>query len=237
MSTSVEQVMKQLKAKGSEKTRKIFERHGGSGDLYGVKVADLKVIAKKIKGEQELAMALYDTGNMDAQYLAGIVADGTTMTKKQLQDWVRKASWQMVAEYTVPWVASESPHGRDLAMKWIAAKKEHVAACGWNTYSGIVTITEDEGLELDEISDLLGRVEDGIDAAKNRVKYTMNGFVIAVGAYVKPLSKDAKALAKRLGKVEVDMGDTSCKVPLATEYIQKVEKAGRAFKKRKTIRC
>ena len=65
----------------------------------------------------------------------------------------------------------------------------------------------------------------------------MNGFVIGVGTYIRPLLKHAKAAAKKLGKVEVDMGDTSCKVPLATEYIAKVEKAGRVGKKRKSIKC
>jgi hypothetical protein len=65
----------------------------------------------------------------------------------------------------------------------------------------------------------------------------MNSFVIAVGAYVKPLLKQAKTAAKELGTVKVDMGDTECKVPLATAYIEKIEKAGRVGKKRKTIRC
>ena len=65
----------------------------------------------------------------------------------------------------------------------------------------------------------------------------MNGFVISVGTYVKPLLKDAKATAKKIGKVEVDMGDTSCKVPLATDYIAKVEKAKKTGKKRKTVKC
>ncbi len=74
-------------------------------------------------------------------------------------------------------------------------------------------------------------------SAANRVKYTVNGFVIAVGAYVKPVVKQAKTTARKLGKVDVDMGGTACKVPLALEYIEKIEKSGRAGKKRKTIRC
>ena len=81
------------------------------------------------------------------------------------------------------------------------------------------------------------RVEKEIDSAANQVRYTMNGFVIAVGSYVKPLAKQAKATAKKLGKVSVDMHGTSCKVPVALDYIGKVEAAGRAGKKRKTIRC
>ncbi|MAG57776.1 MAG: DNA alkylation repair protein [Planctomycetes bacterium] len=230
------QIMKQLEKKGNAQTRKTFERHGASGDVFGVRVSDLKVIAKTIKGDQELACELYDTGNYDAMYLAGMVADGGQMTKKQLESWARKASWQWISEYTVPWVAAESAHGHALAVKWIGAKKEAIAAGGWNTYAGLVTMTPDDGLDLKEIKSLLKRIEKDLDDAPNRVRYTMNGFVIAVGSSVAPLAKQAMATAKKLGKVDVDMGGTACKVPLATEYIEKFRKSGRA-KKRKTTRC
>ncbi len=230
-------ILAEMKKKGTEKNRKTFARHGAPDDLYGVSVADMKVIAKGIKGEQELALALYDSGVADAMYLAGMVVDGSQMTKKQLETWVKNANWQMVSEYTVPWVASENQHGRDLALKWMKSRKEPVASSGWATYSGIVAITPDEELDLDEISDLLDRVVDEIDEAPDRVRYTMNGFVIAVGTYVKPLLRKAKATAKKLGAVSVDMNGTACKVPLATQYIEKVETADRVGKKRKTIRC
>ena len=235
--TSVSQVLKSLKAKGNAQARQTFARHGATGHFYGVRVADLKTIAKTIRGDQELALALYETGNYDAMYLAGIVADGAQMTKKDLESWARKADWSMISEYTVPWVASENPHGRALALKWIDQKKEHVAAAGWNTYAGLVTTTPDDELDLPEIEGLLKRIESEIDGAQNRVKYCMNGFVIAVGAYVAPLAKKAKATAKKLGKVDVDMGGTACKVPVALETIAKVEGSGRGGKKRKTIRC
>ena len=236
--STVNQVLKALKSKGSERTRNTYARHGASGPkVYGVLVGDIKAIARSIKGEQELAMELYATGHYEAMYLAGMVADGRQMTKRQLDTWARGAVWQWCSEYTVPWVASESQHGQALALRWIDSKKEHIACAGWSTYAGLVTTRPDEELDLEEIESLLERVEREIGAVPNRVKYCMNGFVIAVGSYVLPLSREAKATARRLGKVEVDMGDTSCKVPLATEYIAKVEKAGRAGKKRKAIRC
>ena len=235
---TVAAVMSALKKKGNPQRIQTFANHGAPTDtLFGVSVADMKVIAKQIKGEQELALELYNTGNSDAMYLAGIVADGKLMSKKQLDHWARTASWYMISEYTVPGVATESNHARDLGLKWISRKKELVASCGWNTLAGYITVTEDDELDLDEVGALLDRIEQGIDSAANRVRYTMNGFVISVGSYVKPLSGQAKAVAKKLGKVEVDLGGTSCKVPLATEYIEKVQKSGRAFKKRKTIKC
>lgn len=234
---SVSAVMTELKKKGSAQTRKTFGRHGGPENMFGVKVADLKVIAKKIKGNQNLACDLYETGNSDAMYLAGIVADGSQMSKTQLNAWATKAPWHMISEYTVPGVTAESKHAHSLAVKWIKSKKENVAAAGWCTYSGVIATRPDDELDIGEIKDLLKHIEKNIHKAPNRVRYTMNGFVISVGGYVKKLSKEAKATAKKIGKVDVNMGTTSCKVPFAPEYIAKMESAGRIGKKRKTIKC
>src|SRR6185369_11063183 len=236
---TVKSILAELKSKGKESTRKTYSRHGVPEDrTFGVSVADLKVIAKGIKGEQQLALDLFETGNVDAMYLAGMVANGRQMTMAQLQGWAKLSrDLTMIFEYSVPWVAVESPHARDLAMKWINSKDENIASCGWSTYAGIVATTPDDDLDLEEIKKLLNTVVREIAGAKNRVRYNMNAFVIAVGAYVRPLLMQAKAAAKQIGQVSVDMGDTACKVPLATAYIAKCETANPAGKKRKTIRC
>lgn len=236
---NLKSIIAELKSKGKETTRRTYTRHGvPEGRTFGVSIADLKVIAKTIKADQQLALDLFETGNVDAMYLAGMVANGKQMTKAQLEDWAKRArGLTAVSEYSVPWVAVESPHARALAMKWINSKDEHIASGGWCTYAGIIATTPDEGLDLAEIESLLDRVVRDINGSQNRVRYTMNGFVIAVGVYVRPLSAQAKAAAKQLGEVHVDMGDTACLVPLATAYIQKCEAAGKVGKKRKTIKC
>jgi 3-methyladenine DNA glycosylase AlkD len=236
---AIASIMAELKKKGKENTRKIYARHGMvTENMYGVSVADLKVIAKTIKGQQALACELYATGNMDAMYLAGMVADGSQMTPKQLNSWAEgAANLQMIAEYTVPWVTVENAQGRELALQWIKSKKEHVASSGWCTLSGFVATKPDDVLDLVEIESLLATVVKGIKSAQNRERYTMNGFVIAVGTYVKPLLKLAKDVARKIGEVSVDVGETACQVPLATAYIEKNEATGRVGKKRKTIRC
>ena len=236
---SATSIMAELKSKGKEQTRKIYARHGMDvSRVLGVSTADLKVIAKAIKGQQALACELYSTGIMDAMYLAGMVAEGSKLTRDQLNQWAESADGlQMIAEYTVPWVAVENPNGRALALKWMKSKKEHIAAAGWATYSGLVALLPDEDLDLDEIQTLLDTAVKQAHTSPNRVRYTMNGFVISVGSYVKPLLKQAKAAARQIGTVKVDMGETACKVPLATESVEKIEAMGRVGQKRKTIRC
>jgi 3-methyladenine DNA glycosylase AlkD len=234
---TLQQIMAELQKRGKEQTRKTYARHGIDIPMFGVSIADLKTIAKKIKGDQELALALFDTGNYDAMYLAGLVADGSQMSKKQLEKWAKATTCEATCTYTVPWVAVESPHARELALKWIDSKKPSIAISGWTTYAGIVATTPDDELDLDEVKSLVDRVVREVHSAPNKVRYVMNQFVISVGAYIKPLLKHAKQAAKSIGAVSVDMGDTACKVPVATEYIEKIEKAGRIGKKRATMKC
>ena len=232
-------IMAELKSKGKEQTRKIYARHGmDPARILGVSTADMKVIAKTIKGQQALACELYATGIMEAMYLAGMVTDGAKLTRDQLNQWAEGADGlQMIAEYTVPWLAVDNPNGRALALKWMKSKKEHIAAAGWSTYCGLVSLLPDEELDLEEIQSLLDTAVKQAHTTPNRVRYTMNTFVISVGSYVKPLLKQAKAAARQIGAVKVDMGETACKVPLATECIEKIEAMGRVGQKKKPIRC
>jgi hypothetical protein len=159
------------------------------------------------------------------------------MSKKELDTWASMADWHMVGEYSVPGVAAENENGFDLALKWITSKKEHVAAAGWATLSAWISVKDDSELDLKKIENLIGEAEKKVHSAPNRVRYTMNGFVISAGSYVKPLLKKAQAAAKKIGVVNVEMGQTACKVPLATEYIAKIEKMDRIGQKRKTAKC
>ena len=235
------ETMSALATLGSEQTRKTWLRHGATGEMFGVKIGDMKTLMKKLpkapEARQELALGLYATGNVDAMYFAGLLADGSRMSKREIQKWAVAARGSMLSEYTVPWVAVENAHARELALAWIDSRQETIAAAGWNTYAGIVSMRPDGELDVAEIKGLLARVEKEIGHAPDRVRYCMNGFVIAVGAGVKPLLAAAKATAKRLGSVKVDMGDTACKVPPALPMIEKIESMGRVGKKRATMKC
>jgi 3-methyladenine DNA glycosylase AlkD len=237
MTTSLEEIMEELKQMGTEQTKNTFLRHGAKEPFFGVRVGDMKKLVKEVKKDQELARALFATGNSDAMYLAGLTVNPKLMSKEMLQEWVKQAYWYMVSEYTVAWITAESPYAVELAREWILSPDELIATCGWSTYSNYISITPDDKLDLEEIKQLLKQVENGIHQERNRVRYNMNAFVINVGAYVVPLFEEATRVAEVIGKVHVDLGQTACKVPLATEYIDKIEKLGKTGKKKKTCIC
>ena len=230
-------VVAELKALGKESYKMTMLNHGAKEPIFGVSVADMKKIQKRIKMDYQLALDLYDTGISDAMYFAGLIADDAKMTKKDLQRWVEKAYFPMISEYTVAWVAAGSNHGREVALEWIDSTKEHIASSGWATLSSLVAIREDKDLDVAELEKLLERVQKTIHQQPNRVRYAMNGFVIAVGSYVKALTAAAISAAEKMGPVSVEMGGTACKVPFAPDYIEKVKQRGSLGKKRKTAKC
>jgi len=231
------EIMQQLQNFGDVNIKSVLVKHGAREPFFGVKVEDLKKIQKKIKSDYQLSLELYNTGNSDAMYLAGLIADPKKMTLADLNDWAEKAYWYMISEYTVAWVASESNYGTELALLWIESEKENIASSGWSTLANIAALKQDHEIDIALYSGLLERISRTIHSEKNRVRYTMNSFVITIGGYCKHLSENAFQIASAIGKVKVEMGGTACKVPIATDYIQKMHARGTLGKKRKSAIC
>ncbi len=234
---TLKEIMTELESYGEENIKKILLKHGVKEPFFGVKVEKLKIIQKRIKMDYKLSNELYFTNNADAMYLAGLIADDAKMTKEDLEAWVKIAVSNNIYSYTVPWVAAGSQHGFELATEWINSEEEHIAVAGWATLSGLVAIKPDDQLDIPTFRNLLKRVEKDIHTSKNHVRYFMNGFVIAVGSYVKALTEEASAVAVKVGVVTVDMNGTACKVPDANAYIKKVADKNGIGKKKKTVKC
>lgn len=232
-----QELMTELEKLGTEQTKKTYLRHGAKEPLFGVKIGDMKKLVKYVKKDQQLALDLYASGNNDAMYLAGLSINPKNMTKEQLQNWAKQAYWYQLAEYTVAACAAESPYALELASEWIESENEMIACAGWNTYSNYLSITPDDQIDFSLMLDLLTRVEKEIHTERNRVRFNMNGFIIALGSFTKSLHNDAKIIAAKIGKVSVDVGNTACKVPYAPIYLEKVEIMGSVGKKKVTSRC
>jgi 3-methyladenine DNA glycosylase AlkD len=234
---TVSEIMQELAALGSEQTKRTLMRHGAVEPFFGVKIGDMKPLVKKLKGQQELALGLYATGNSDAMYLAGLVANGAKMSLAELEAWAAAAPWHMIAGCTVAWVASEHPEAVTLAQKWVDTPQEMVAVAGWSTLAAVVSTVADAALPEKALNTLLAHCVKHIAKAPNRVKYAMNGYVISLGTYSAPLGEAALQAAQKIGEVTCDMGDTACKVPVAADYILKSRGGAAVAAKRKTARC
>jgi 3-methyladenine DNA glycosylase AlkD len=215
---SLKDAMAALEKAGSAQARKTYTRHGASEPMFGVSFGDLKKLLNQIKIDQELAEALWDTGNFDARNLAAKVCDPANFPPKVLDAWAATPIAWVWGGY-VGQIAAEGPHGKAKAEKWLAAKDDATKSAGWCAVGAMAMI--DEATPDSWFADRLAEIEKGIRAASNRHKYLMNNALIAIGCRSAALRKAATAAAKRLGTIEVDYGDTECKTPDAIERLEK----------------
>jgi 3-methyladenine DNA glycosylase AlkD len=215
----------ELKSLGSEQTRKTYKRHGVKGDMYGVSYANLGKLKKKIKVDHQLAEQLWATGNHDARVLATMIADAKQVNDKMLEAWVKDLDAYVLIDAFAKLV-SATPLARKKIEKWTKSGQEWIGATGWQLLAFIAM--SDKELADDYFDDYLSLIESNIHTGKNRVRYAMNSALIAIGVRSPGLEKKALAVAKKIGVVNVDHGETGCKTPDAAEYIQRVKQRRRA---------
>jgi 3-methyladenine DNA glycosylase AlkD len=215
---NIEEVMKQLEAAGSEQTRKTYRRHGVQNEMFGVSFAHLGALTKKIKSDHQLALKLWASGNHDAQILATMVADAKLVHATLLEEWAKSLNNYPIADAFAK-LAAQTPLAQKKFEKWMKARNEWLSYAGWLMLAQSV---KDQELPDSYFENHLATIGSDIHAAQNRVKHAMNMALIAIGTRNDNLQKQALAMAKRIGKVVVDHGDTSCKTPDAADYILKV---------------
>ncbi len=212
------QLMTELKKMGTAQNIKIYKNHGAGDNLFGVSFANLKALQKKIKIDHDLALKLWDTGNTDAQALATMIADPSKMTMTTANKWIKSINFYGLSDMLSGLIAKTS-FTEKISKKWMDSKKEFIKACGYSTFSGLLHINAD--ISKKECLNILRTIEKEIHSTPNRARHNMNGVVIAIGVFRPELHKKAIAASRRIGKVEVDHGKTSCKTPDAEAYIKK----------------
>lgn len=216
---TLREAMRALEKAGSAQTRKTYARHGAMEPMFGVSFAFLKTMVKKIGVDHDLARALWDTGNFDARNLAVKVADPARMSPTDLDRWARDYRVRMCGMYVAA-LTAEGPHAAEKAAQWLASKDEEERLTAWGLVGQMAS--RDEAAPDAWFSDLLARIERTIHGAPNYERYAMNQAVISIGGRSAALRKAALAAARRIGKVEVDHGDTACKTPEAGPHIEKM---------------
>lgn len=220
-------VMAKLEAAGSEQTRKTYTRHGVKGPMFGVKHGDLKPLQKAIKKDHGLARELWDSGNYDARVLATMVADPALMDAGLLEAWLRQVDNAPLSDMFVDLVA-RTPLIEPMMEMWKHSDVELVQKVYWNLVAR--RAMGRNGLDDSAFTPYLDEIETTLHERPDRIRHAMNNALIAIGVRSPRLEKRARAVAKAIGKVEVDHGDTSCKTPDATAYIERtLAKKGHLF--------
>jgi len=234
---NLEEVMQELEALGKERTKKIYISNGAHEPLFGVATGAMKPIVKKIKLDQHLADELYATGNYDAMYFAGIIADPNGMTESDYDRWMDAAYFYMLSDYVVAVTLSESVIAQEVADKWIASDEELRMSAGWSCYCWLLGNRKDVEFSESKLANMLGMVKNIIHESPERAKSAMNNFIYTVGTSYIPLHEKALETAQEIGIVEIKRDNKKSSFLNAYESIQKEVDKGKIGFKRRHVRC
>ena len=213
------EAMAALERAGSAQTRKTYTRHGGEMPMFGVSFAEFAKLRKRIGVDHELACALWATGNADARILAVKIVEPSKLSRADLDRWAQDVRWHMLVDY-VAQLAADCADARALADAWTPLTDEQRGRAGW-TLVGVMAL-RDPATPDAWFADRLAELERRIAAAPNLQREAMNRTLISIGGRSPALRDAVFAAAKRIGTVDVDHGQTSCKTPDARPYVEKM---------------
>ncbi len=227
-----EAVMQRLEALGKERTKKIYMSNGAREPLFGVATGEMKPMSKIIKINQPLAEQLYATGNYDAMYFAGVIADPKAMTEADFDRWMETAYFYMISDFVVAVTLAETDIAQEVSDKWIASGDELKMSAGWSCYCWLLGNRPDHEFSEDKLRGMLEHAKGAIHDSPERTKYSMSNFIYTVGVSFLPLHDQALETAKAVGRVEVKK-----KFLNAFGNIEKAAAKGQIGFKRKHVRC
>ncbi len=129
---TLEETLKQLEALGNDKMRAQNTRHGAGDNQFGVRRGDVRKLAKKIKANHELALALWETGNIDARFLAILLMKPKTLSAGEMDRMVRSVTFVEVADWLNSYVVKHHPDKETLRQGWMTTDDPMAARAGWS---------------------------------------------------------------------------------------------------------
>lgn len=231
------EVMTELEALGKERTKKIYMSNGAVEPHFGVATGAMKPLKRAIKKDQALAEELYATGNYDAMYFAGVIADPKAMTVEDFERWIEGAYFYMLSDYVVAVTLAETDIAQDVADKWIASGNELRMSAGWSCYCWLLGSRNDEEFSKEKLEHMLEQVKATIHSVPPRTQASMNNFVYTVAISYVPLHEKCVQIAQEIGPIEMLKNNGKSSILHAYQSIVKDIEKNRIGFKRKYVRC
>jgi 3-methyladenine DNA glycosylase AlkD len=188
-------VLARLAKLGDAARKKHNEKAGAPANQFGVKLGDVRKLAKELGQDHELAMQLWATGNVEAQLLATQMLDPTTPSRTEVETMTKSTTCAQVADWWNSYVLPRHPEKEALRAKWSKAKDRWCARSFWALTASRVAKDAD-GLDL---SSLLDRIEKELPKAAPEVQWTMNWTLGTIGIHHATLRVRAVAIGEAIG--------------------------------------
>lgn len=209
-----------LESLADEKVRKQHIKNGARENLFGVKMGDIRILAKKIKTDHQLALALWETGNIDARMLAILILNPKALSAAEIEQMVSSEDFAWAADWFYNYVVKEYPNKEQFRDKWMNANDKMLARAGWSLTSGRIA-RDPEGLNIPAILD---RIENEMPKATPETQWTMNTALAQIGINHPAYRERALAIGEKLGIYRDYPVSKGCTSPFAPIWINEMVK-------------
>jgi len=217
-STQLKDTLAQLKALGDEKVRARNKKLGAGDNQYDVLLGGIRKLAKQIKSNHELGLALWETENLDARLLAILIIKPEQLSAKEMDRMVRSASFANLAEWLNSYVAKNHPEKETLRLTWMDDDDPWAARAGWSLTAERVG-KNPKGLDIPA---LLARIETEMANAPEPTQWTMNNTLAVIGIHHPKHRKRAIAIGEKLGIYRDYPTPKGCTSPFAPIWIEEM---------------
>jgi 3-methyladenine DNA glycosylase AlkD len=215
---NLNETLAQLEALGNEKIRAQNSKNGAGNNQFGVRLGDIRKVAAQIKANHELALALWDTGNIDARLLAILLIKPKDLSADDLDRMVRSAGFVQVADWLTAYVVKKHPDHETLRQKWMAEADPWAARAGWSLTSDRIS-KNPQGLDLPA---LLDHIEAEMETAAPEVQWTMNFALAGIGIHFPEHRQRALEIGEALGIYRDYPVSKGCTSPFAPIWINEM---------------
>lgn len=215
---TLDEALARLEALGDERVRERNKKHGAGDNQFGVPLGDIRKLAKEIKTNHALALALWETGNVDARLLAILLLKPAQLSREEMDRMVRSLRFVQVADWLNSYVVKNHPDKESLRQAWMADDDPWAARAGWSLTSGRIA-RHPEGLDLPA---LLDRLETEMGAAAPEVQWTMNNSLAGIGIHFPEHRGRAIAIGEKLGVYRDYPVSKGCTSPFAPIWINEM---------------
>jgi 3-methyladenine DNA glycosylase AlkD len=219
MKTMIDEILAELEELGTEQNINIYKNHGAKGKVYGVSIGNLDKLASKIKREYDNEhpefyhteiRKLWDSGVLDARALSVRLVYPELMKKTVIQKWVNDINYYHLANQFVTELVLKTDYADEMAKKWMTSKHEYILRCSFDIIRFGLPKNK-EFIDKEFIAQSLKYISLNITSSPNRAKESMNLALIAIGKNRPEFLEITLAIAKNIGKIKINQGDTSCR--------------------------
>jgi len=222
---NAKEILATLKKAGKPQTAAIYQRYGTGRNVFGTLTSEIGKLQKKIKVDDALAKELWRTGNAEARVLSLQIADPAKLTRADAERLLDDGPVRFLGCY-LSGLVGRSPVADVTMRAWMKSPEEHRRELGYSVLAARLE-RDSNAIGDADAEKVLATIEKQIHRSPNWARYAMNVAVMAIGVFKPSVRARAIATAKRIGKVEVDHGETYCKTPDAAPYIEKASKRKR----------